>query len=82
MRHTFGRDQQIAGPHRQLAAIEQEHALAFDHLVDLVLPGVRVQRVFLAGSNALRPTSRRGDSKMVDLPIFVLPSTTRDDRLG
>ena len=34
--------------HRQLAAFEQEQAFAFDHLVDLVLPGMRVQRVFLA----------------------------------
>ena len=49
VRNAFGRDQQIAGLHRQLAAIEQEQPLAFDHLVDLVLSGVRVQRVFLAG---------------------------------
>ena len=49
VRDAFGRDQQIAGLHRQLAAFEQEQPFAFDHLVDLVLPGVRVQRVFLAG---------------------------------
>ena len=52
---AFGRDQQIAGGHRQLAAIEQEQALAFEHVVDLVLAGVRVQCVLLAGLEGVQP---------------------------
>ncbi len=39
---AFGRDQEIAGLHGELTAIEQEQAVAFDHLVDLVLSGVRM----------------------------------------
>src|SRR5688572_4544026 len=48
VRHAFRRDEQIAGLHRQLAIGKQEHAFTVDHVIDLVLPGVRMQRMRLA----------------------------------
>jgi hypothetical protein len=47
VRNARGCNQQIAGAHRQLATLEQEHALALDDLIHLIHVRVRVQRVFL-----------------------------------
>ena len=55
MRHVGRRHQQVAGAHRQCGAVEQEHALARDHVVDLVHAGMGVQRVRLARLEGVHP---------------------------
>src|SRR5688572_33465281 len=55
MSYTFRRHEQIAGAHVQLAIGQQEQTFAFEHVVDLVLPGVRVQRMLLAGLAGIEP---------------------------
>jgi len=45
---AFGRDEEISGFHRQFTPIEQEHSFALEHVIDLVLPGMSVERVLLA----------------------------------
>jgi hypothetical protein len=49
VRDTLGRNQEIARLHLQLAPLEQKSASPFEHVVDLVLTGMRVQRMLLAG---------------------------------
>ena len=48
VRHTLRRHDELAGFDRQLATLEQDHAFAFDDLVDLVHRGVRMKGVKLA----------------------------------
>ena len=53
MRDALGCDEEDTGLHRQLVAFEQEEPRAGHDLIDLVHPGVRVQRVLLAGLEAV-----------------------------
>ena len=48
MGYARWRHQQVAGGHPQFLAVEQEQSVTFEHVIDLVLPGMRVQRVLLA----------------------------------
>ena len=77
VRHAFRRDQQIAGASSAARALEQEQPLAFDHLVDLVLPGVRVQRVLLAGLERIQADQQPRRFEDRALPIL-LRSKPRD----
>ena len=53
-----------------VGAVEQELALALEHVVDLVHAGDgHAARDAWPGSKALTPTSSRGDAKSVDLPM-------------
>ena len=55
VRNAFRRDQQITRCHRQLVAFQKEQAFAFDHLVDLILPGMCMKSVFLAWLERVEP---------------------------
>ena len=55
VRNAVGCHDDLAGRHRDLAALEQQHAFAFDHLVQLVHPLMGVQRVRLTGLEGVEP---------------------------
>ena len=70
MRHALRRHEQIARIHLELAAVEEKKAFALQHVIDLVLVRVCMERVFLPRLEGVEADEQAQDSKIVALPIF------------